>query len=233
MPFSSLSCLNFPGCPSRTVLKRNGCLHFMCFYSIPIPPKKQEEQNPYKILEQNPIRFFFLSWWFFPTFLFSSSFFVFLSQAGGGADGPGNTWPTRPSPFSSVFVMFLWIPSWNVSLTAASLRVGLPPGGHWVLPPQQQREKISCAVTPLGGAAREWATLTAMAPVVAKAPDSVLTEGTWSPIKATVWADRLNPRGAVRHLKAIWGLCLRTLQGNHGCSYQILDRPLGFTSRVS
>ena len=206
---------------SKTVLKRNGCLHFICFYSIPIPPKIQEEQNPYKILEQNPVCFFFLSWWFFPTFIFSSSFFFFffLARRGGGADRPGNIWPTWPSPFSSVFLMFLWIPSWNVSLIAASLRVGLPPGRHWLLPPQQQREKISCAVTPLGGAAREWATLTAMALVVAKAPDSVLTEGTWSPIKATVWADRLNLCGAVRHLKATWGLCLRTLQGNRGCSY--------------
>ena len=46
---------------SRTVLKRNGCLHFMCFCSTSIPPKTQEEQNPYKILEQNPACFFFLS----------------------------------------------------------------------------------------------------------------------------------------------------------------------------
>ena len=233
MPFSSLSCLNFPGCPSRTVLKRNGCLHFMCFYSIPIPPKKTGRTKSLQNFGTKSNTFLFSFLVVLSYLSLFIVFFFFLSQAGGGADGPGNTWPTRPSPFSSVFVMFLWIPSWNVSLTAASLRVGLPPGGHWVLPPQQQREKISCAVTPLGGAAREWATLTAMAPVVAKAPDSVLTEGTWSPIKATVWADRLNPRGAVRHLKAIWGLCLRTLQGNHGCSYQILDRPLGFTSRVS
>ena len=63
---------------SRTVLKRNGCLHFMYFYSTSILPKTQEEQNPYKILEQNPARFFFLSWWFLPTFLFSSSFFFFF-----------------------------------------------------------------------------------------------------------------------------------------------------------
>lgn len=207
---------------------------FILCVSIPFPSLRKNRKN--KILTKfwnkiQSVSFFFPGGSFLP-FSFHRLFF-FLSQAGGGADGPGNTWPTRPSPFSSVFVMFLWIPSWNVSLTAASLRVGLPPGGHWVLPPQQQREKISCAVTSLGGAAREWATLTAMAPVVAKAPDSVLTEGMWSPIKATVWADRLNPRGAVRHLKAIWGLCLRTLQGNHGCSYQILDRPLGFTSRVS
>ena len=130
---------------SGTVLKRNGCLHFICFYSTPIPPKKQEEQNPYKILEQNPACFFFLSWWFFPTFLFSSSFFFFFwARRGGGADRPGNTWPAWPSLCSSVFMMFLWIPSWNVSLVMASL----------IAASRQQREKISCTVAPLGGAAR-------------------------------------------------------------------------------
>lgn len=195
---------------SRTVLKRNGCLRFICFYSTPIPPKKQEEQNPYKILEQNPACFFFLSWWFFPTFLFSSSFFFFWARRGGGADRPGNTWPAWPSLFSSVFMMFLWIPSWNVNLITASLQVGLPPGS---------RGRRSPALCLHWERQQEWAALTTMAPVETKAPDNVLTKGTWSPRKASVWVDRLKPCGAVRHLKAVWGLCLRTLPGNRGCSY--------------
>ena len=165
---------------SRTVLKRNGCLHFMYFYSTSILPKTQEEQNPYKILEQNPARFFFLSWWFLPTFLVSSSFFFFfsfLSQAGSGG------WQARPHLTYLAFSVLVHLHDVSVdSVTKWELDDGITASGF------AARRAVSAASTAaegrdlccdstLGGAARECATLTTTALVVTKAPWQCVNKG--------------------------------------------------------
>ena len=177
MPFSSLSCLNFPGWDLQDSVEEKWMSSFYVFLFHFHPPKNTGRTKSLQNFGTKSSLFLF-PFLMVPSYLslFIIFFFFFWARRGRGDDRPGHTWPTWPSLYSSVFMMSLWIPSRNGSLMTASLQVGLPPGRQWVLPPQQQREEI-CAVTPRWEGQRECATLATTALVVTKAPWQCVNKG--------------------------------------------------------